>query len=73
MTSTDWARVADRMMMILLILVIRLNAGDVYEDQKKSENVRGIFPLAPYTVSVTQHLPTYCSIQVTTETEENPF
>ena len=36
MTSTDWARVADQTMMILMMLVIMLNTGDVYEDQKKS-------------------------------------
>ena len=38
MTSTDWARVFERIM----ILMIMLNVGDVYEDQKKSENLCGI-------------------------------
>ena len=37
-TSTDWARVFDKTMM----LMIMLNVGDVFEDQKRREKVCGI-------------------------------
>ena len=48
MTSTSWARVADQIM-VILILVIMLNS-DVCLDQKKIENVRYIRPLVPYSL-----------------------
>lgn len=39
MTRIDQARVADQIMVKLMIWVVMLNMAEVDEDQKKSENV----------------------------------